>query len=277
MIALSTGSLHSYGVARVFELAAQVGYDGIEVVVDSRWDSRQPAYLRRLSADYDLPIVALHSPFLGDVTAWPDDQLGRLKRTVTLSQQVGVSLVVTHLPLRFGAIVCQWGIHQSRSLWLLVPILRRGPYYDFLHNDLAEFEAEAGITIAVENMPLNRRWGLKINRFWLNGPASLERLPHLTLDTTHLGTWGLDPLTVYEQLRERVAHVHLSNFDGKEHCSPPDGRLPLAEFLRLLARDGYRGAITVETGPEAMDAEDEVKCLAALRRALAFCREHFVR
>ena len=52
MIALSTGSLYSYGTARVFELAARVGYDGVEVIVDHRWDTRQPAYLRRLVADH---------------------------------------------------------------------------------------------------------------------------------------------------------------------------------------------------------------------------------
>ena len=40
VIALSTGSLYNYGVARVFELAAQTGYDGIEMLVDHRWDSR---------------------------------------------------------------------------------------------------------------------------------------------------------------------------------------------------------------------------------------------
>ena len=34
-IALSTGSLHTYGLARVFELAAQAGFDVREVWVDS--------------------------------------------------------------------------------------------------------------------------------------------------------------------------------------------------------------------------------------------------
>ena len=114
-----------------------------------------------------------------------------------------------------------------------------------------------------------------INGYWFNSPAELDRFPHLTLDTTHLGTWGLDPLAVYEQLRERVVHVHLSNYDGQEHRSPPDGKLPLAEFLRHLARADYQGAITVETDPSVLDVEDEAKCLAALRRALAFCRNHF--
>jgi sugar phosphate isomerase/epimerase len=277
MIALSTGSLYSYGTARVFDLAVQAGYDGVEIIVDHRWDTRQPAYLRRLSADYGLPIVAVHSPFVDEISGWPDDQLGRLERTVALAQEIGVSMVVTHLPFRFYAVVGQWHAYQPRRFLLPLPVPRREPYYHLLRNGLEAFEAEAGVTIAVENMPLKRFLGLGIDGYWFNSPAELSRFHHVTLDTTHLGTWGLDPLAVYEQLRERVVHVHLSNFDGREHRSPPDGRLSLAELLHRLARDGYRGVVTVETSPEALDAEDEAKCLAALRRALAFCREHIDR
>jgi sugar phosphate isomerase/epimerase len=278
VIALSTGSLYSYGTARVFDLAACVGYDGIEILVDHRWDTRQPDYLRALSGGHDLSIVALHSPFLSlDAPGWPDDALGRLRRTVALAQELDVPTVVTHLPFRFHALVGHWYAARPHRFKLPVPIRRREPYARFLCNGLGAFESEAGITVAVENMPAHRFLGCRVNSYAFNSVAEIARFPHLTLDTTHLGTWGLDPVAVYEQLRERVAHVHLSNFDGREHRSPPDGRLPLAELLRCLARDGYQGAITVETGPDALHAEDEEKCLAALRRALAFCREHFSR
>jgi sugar phosphate isomerase/epimerase len=276
VIALSTGSLYSYGLARVFELGARAGYDGIEVIVDHRWDSRQPAYLRRLSADYGLPIVALHSPFAVEVDGWPADQLGRLQRTVPLAQEIGAPLVVTHLPFRIYMIMGHWHAYRPRHFRFPVHLPRREPYYHLLRNGLAELEAGAGLTIAVENMPSQRLLGLRVNGYWFNSPAELERFPHLTLDTTHLGTWGLDPLAVYERLQERIAHVHLSNFDGKkEHRALSDGYLPLAELLRRLARDGYRGTITFESGPEMLDAEDEARCLAALCRALEFCREHF--
>jgi len=278
MIALSTGSLYSYGTARVFDLAARVGFDGIEIMVDHRWDTRQPDYLRALSSGHGLPIVVLHSPFLTlDTPGWPDDELGRLRRTTTLAQALGVPTVVTHLPFRFHALVGRWYATRRRSFKLPVPIHRREPYSRFLCNGLASFETEMGITVAVENMPALRFLGRRVNSYAFNSVAEIARFPHLTLDTTHLGTWGLDPLAVYEQLRERIAHVHLSNFDGREHRSPPDGHLPLAELLRCLARDGYQGVITVETGPDALNADDEERCLAALRRALAFCREHFDR
>ncbi len=276
MIALSTGSLYTYGTARTFELAAKAGYDGIEMLVDHRWDGRQPDYVRRLCADYGLPIAVLHSPFVANVATWPSDQLGRLRRTVALAQELGVPTVVTHLPYRMYAIAGQWHGSRSRRFALPVPLPRRDPYYHFLRNgQVAELEAESGVTIAVENMPARLFLGRKINPCWFNSPAELTRFRHLTLDTTHLGTWGMDPLAVYEQLHEHVAHVHLANYDGREHRSPPDGHLPLAALLRLMARSGYQGTITVESQPDALDAEDESKCLAALRRALEFCRENY--
>jgi sugar phosphate isomerase/epimerase len=278
VITLSTGSLYNYGTARVFDLAARAGFDGIEIMIDHRWDTRQPDYLHALSGDHNLPIGVLHSPFLTlDTPGWPEDALGRLQHTVSLAQALDVSTVVTHLPFRYHALVGCWYAARQRSFKLPVPVRRRVPYFHFLRNGLAAFEVETGVTIAVENMPAHRFLGRRVNSYAFNSIAEIARFPHLTLDTTHLGTWGLDPVSIYEQLRERVAHVHLSNFDGREHRSPPDGQLRLAALLRRLADDGYRGAITVETSPDALDAEDEGRCLAALRRALAFCREHFVR
>jgi sugar phosphate isomerase/epimerase len=278
MIALSTGSLYTYGTARVFDLAARAGFDGIEIMIDHRWDTRQPDYLRALSRDHDLPIVVLHSPFLTlDTPGWPEDALGRLQHTVKLAQALDVPTVVTHLPFRFHALVGRWYAARQRIIKLSVPIRRRESYSRFLCNGLEAFEAEAGVTVAIENMPAHRFLGRRVNSYAFNSIAEIARFPHLTLDTTHLGTWGMDPVAVYEQLRERVAHVHLSNFDGREHRSPPDGRLRLAALLRRLADDGYQGVVTVETGPDALHAEDRNRCLAALRRALAFCREYFDR
>ncbi|MBN1318595.1 MAG: hypothetical protein JXA42_24150, partial [Anaerolineales bacterium] len=60
---LSTGSLYLYGVRRVFELAAEAGFQGIEILIDHRPDTWHLSYLEKLSNDYKIKITALHSPF----------------------------------------------------------------------------------------------------------------------------------------------------------------------------------------------------------------------
>jgi sugar phosphate isomerase/epimerase len=273
-IALSTGSLYTYGLARVFELAAEAGFEAIEILVDHRWDCRQPAYLRRLSRETNLPIVAVHSPFKPFVPGWPHDPLGRLRETVAVAREVGAPVVVAHLPLRIrGMQVEFFGLRHSAML-LPIPLGGEKAYRDFLLDGLAGFEAEQGIQIGVENMPAKRFLGRTVDIYWLNDPETLLRMPHLTLDTTHIATWGWDLLAVYEQLKARIVHVHLSNYDGNEHRLLESGRLPLAELLGRLQRDGYEGAVTLEVGPEVLRAEDEGLVRAHLQRMVAFFRQH---
>ena len=121
-IALSTGSLYTYGIARVFDLAAKAGFDAIEVLVDHRWDSRHPAYLRQLSRETGLPLAAVHNPFVSHVPGWPHDPLGRLQKSVALAQEVGAEVVVTHLPLRIRAARLELYGFRTRPLLLPIPV-----------------------------------------------------------------------------------------------------------------------------------------------------------
>jgi sugar phosphate isomerase/epimerase len=273
-LALSTGSLYTYGIARVFELAARAGFDAIELLADHRWDSRQPAYVERLSRENDLPVVAVHSPFIILGTpGWPSDPIGRLERSVGLARELGAPVVVAHLPLRVRAISISM-LGSRKSMLLPIPFTGEGDYLHFLENGLAQFEAEQGILIGVENLPFRRILGRTINVHHLNDPEALATLPHLTLDTTHIGTWGMDLLEVYDQLKERIVHVHLSNFNGREHRLPEDGHLPLTSLLQRLCRDGYSGAVTLELDPAPLEAEDEALVLDHLCQAVRFYREH---
>jgi len=91
----------------------------------------------------------------------------------------------------------------------------------------------------------------------------------IALSTGSLYTYGI------ARVFDLAAQAHLSNYDGREHRSPPDGSLRLGSLLQALTRDGYRGAVTVECHPDALKAEDAGTCLAALRRAQSFCRAHY--
>jgi len=259
--ALSTGSLYTYGLDRVFALAAEAGFDGIEELVDSRFDTRQPVYLRRLMERYGLPILSLHAPFHPKrLPAWPRTQPESIAATAELARAVGAEVIIIHLPY-----------------W------RERAYVRWLRNDLRAWQrAHPNPVIAVENMPLKwvRWWPFAPLEMWrMNGLEEWGAFPHLNLDTTHLATKGLDLLTVYEHVRERVVHVHLSNArrEGRrvrEHRRLEDGFLPLGALISRLAPDGYDGIATVELHPEALEAEDEEKARFHLRQQIAFCRQH---
>lgn len=276
LIVLSTGSLYSYGLNRVFELAKEIGFDGLEVLVDQRPDTFQPHYLHRLQREHGLPILALHSPFF-PAASWEKGNLAYVRRTISLAQEVGAGVVIAHLPHRMSGALVQFLWRRGHRAFFPVPWGGDREWLAFIQNGLAQLEAATGVVIAVENMPARRIGPFRLNVCWLNTPQEMEVIPHITLDTTHLGTWGYDLLAVYEQLKDRVAHVHLSNFNGKEHRLLDDGHLPLAQLLERLAADGYEGLISFETHPGALKAEDEDQVRANLYRTLDFCREHLAR
>ncbi len=270
-ITLSTGSLYTYGIARVFALAAEAGFEGIEVLLDQRWDTRQGGYLAQLSADYHLPIYSLHNPFVPNVPGWPNEPVNVLKRTVQLAQELEVDTVVMHLPLKVGYVAVT-GFKRSFLLPAWGSPFKRLRHW--METELTHWENTTGVRLCVENMPARRILGWRFNPCWWNTPVEWPRFPNLTLDTTHLGTWDLDPLDVYRQVRTRVRHIHLSNYDGREHRRLENGHLPLAELLHSLRDDGYQGVVVVELHPDALEAGDDAQVLAHLKAQVAFCHQH---
>ena len=279
MLALSTGSLYTYGLDRVFDLAKEAGFDGIEVLVDGRWDTRQADYLKHLMDRHGLPVVSLHSPFhLIRVPGWEQDSIWRLKRTVELAEALGARVVVAHPPLGWLRISLRvTGASKKRGFWVGLPLswFVGRSYARWLCGELETFQKGTGVIVAVENMPHRRIGLLGFDLYQMSRLESLERFRHLTLDTTHLATHGIDIIQTYERLAGRVAHVHLSNYNGREHRLLQDGHLPLADFLRGLNQDGYRGVVTLELQPDALGPGDSSQVLANLRVAVDFYRRHF--
>ena len=204
----STGSLYTYSISRCFGFAKAAGFDGIELMADHRWDSRQTDYIASLILQYDLPVVAVHAP-LRPVPGWPEGIPAHIEQTLRMAEVLGATIVVHHLPMRVS-----FGEFRFKSRYLIVP-LPWGPLYKdyvaWLDNGYNRLQATTGVQLCIENMPAKRY----LKRLWSpahwNTIEKIQRFSSLTMDTTHLGTWGLDPTTVYKQLSGRVKHIHLSN------------------------------------------------------------------
>lgn len=267
----STGSLYSYGIDRCFDLSARAGFDGIELLVDHRWDTRQPDYLRRLIDQYRQPVVAVHSPFVSAVPGWPDDEPGRICESVKLAEALQAKVVVHHLPPRLGWIWIQTG---RRRFPLPAPGQQLpAAYCRWLQQEYQAFQTTTPVVLCIENMPARRWLGRRWNAYQWNSITELRQFPNLTLDTTHLGTWDLDPNQVYPQLHGQVRHIHLSNFNGYEHRRPEDGHLALDRFLAHIATTDYQGVIALELHPDALDAgRPDARVVELLATSLNHCR-----
>lgn len=271
----STGSLYSYGTARAIAFAAAAGFDGIELMVDERWDTRQADYLYPLLEQHQQPVLAVHSPFRA-VNGWPPEQAQLIEKSVELAEKLGAPVVIHHLPNRM-----EFAFARLGNMRLQIPIGARPAdqrYQQWLEHDYTILQAKTNVKLCIENMPTRKWWGRRLNRHRWNATdmtdvTAITRFPHLTLDTTHLGTWGLDPVTVYGQWGDKVGHIHLSNYNGREHRRPEHGELDLAALIGALVRSGYNGAVSLELHPDALGAgKADQHVIMLMRESLNHCR-----
>ncbi len=259
--ALSTGSVYTYGLERVYALAAEVGFDGVELLIDMRFDTRQPAYVRQLRDRFALPVLAVHAPFSPwRLDGWPPSFPESIAEAARIARALDAGIVIAHLPR-----------------------VREREYEQWLRQGLGPWQqAHPETVVAVENMPAKWfrwwPWG-RLNPWRMNRLEEWSRFPYLNLDTTHLATRGLPLLQTYERLQRQVVHIHMSNAIHRgrrvlEHRRLDDGFLALDLFLRRLAQDNYPGVVTVELMPQVLDAQDEEKLRLKLREQVEFCRRY---
>ncbi|MCB0012999.1 MAG: sugar phosphate isomerase/epimerase [Anaerolineales bacterium] len=274
-VIFSTGSLYTYSIERCFRFAKAAGCDGIELMVDHRAETHEVDYLQGLIQGYGLPILTVHNPFdMAKLAGWPADKPGRIARSVALAEALGAKTVVHHLPSKIDILALRLAGRR-----LLLPWFNGGQraYKDWLAAGYGELQSRTDVKLCMENMPTRRFLGRPLDAHHWNRPDQLGQhphLPYLTLDTTHLATWGIEPVEVYEQFNGKVHHIHLSNFDGREHRRPEEGDLNLTAFLKKLTATNFPGAVSLELHPDALDGgEPDEVIIEHLRGSVAFCRE----
>jgi sugar phosphate isomerase/epimerase len=254
LIALSTASVFPERVADAFELAARLGYDGLEVMVSADAVSQDTEALRRLADYHSMPVLALHAPcLLVTQRVWGYEPWGKLVRAKEMAQALGAKVVVVHPPFR-------WQRDYAR---------------DFTEG-LARMSEESDIVFAVENMYPLRAGGAELAAYAPHWNPLLMDSPHVTLDLSHTAASGTDAFAMAEQLGDRLAHVHLADGTGvpnrDEHLVPGRGTQPCAPLLEKLAADGYPGMVVLEVNTRRATTREAR--ISDLTEALDFARRH---
>jgi len=251
-VGMSTAAVYPEGTAAAFALAAELGYDGVEVMVQTEPLSQDAELLANLMDEYQIPVLSVHSPcLLVTARVWSTDPLVKLSRSIDMAQRLGAETVVVHPPF----------LWQRAAAAIFAP-------------SIAELQERTPIRIAVENMfPVKVR-GAVVNSYrphW--NPVSAGHR-WFTLDLSHTATSGTDAVELAATMGSRLGHLHLADGSGSakdEHLVPGRGNQPCAEILESLARNGFRGSVVIEISTRGVDREEREVDLA---EALSFARLH---
>lgn len=251
-VALSTSSVYPAKVVDGFRIAAELGYDGVEVMVYTDPVSQDADALRDLVQRHQLPIVSIHAPTLlltqrvMHSAPWP-----KIDMSIDLARAVGAETVVAHPPFRWQRVYAR----------------------EFV-DGVAVREHDTGITLAVENMYPWRAGQRDVQAYLPGWDPVVQPYGHVTLDLSHAATARVDSLDMARALGDRLAHVHLTDGLGSaldEHLVPGRGSQPAAQLLEHLTTSGFGGDVVVEVSTRRGSAHQRLEDLA---ESLAFARTH---
>jgi sugar phosphate isomerase/epimerase len=245
MLALSTDSLHGYGLNRVFQFIKEAGYDGVDLVMEEKnFDTMNPDYVKKLVDEYGVPVLSLQ---IGDATP------KKLKDAITMAKTVGCKVIIIQPPNI---------LNMGQTMWL--------------KNEVPKIRAKENISIALENAPSDLILGI-IPKHAMNNIDELRKFKHACIDTTRIALKRQDLIRVYKSLQKFLVHVHLSNVKGsKGYALPDDGILPLESFLTKMRQDNFPGTISMKVNPKFLQAGDDEKLAKHLTDMKKYYETYFV-
>ncbi|MFE2596132.1 sugar phosphate isomerase/epimerase family protein [Streptomyces sp. NPDC059396] len=255
-VALSTASVYPESTATAFEIAARLGYDGVEIMVWTDPVSQDIEALRRLSDYHQVPVLAIHAPcLLITQRVWSTDPWVKLQRARSAAERLGASAVVVHPPFRWQR---QYVRDFVTGIWRMA--------------------GETDVRFAVENMYPWRYRDREMLAYAPDWDVTKDDYRHFTVDLSHTATARTDAMAMIDRMGDRLGHVHLADGKGSakdEHLVPGRGTQPCAELLERLAANAYGGHVVIEVNTRrAMSAAERE---ADLAEALAFTRLHLAR
>ena len=258
-VGLSSACFMPTGVETAFALAAELGYDGVEVMVWSERASRDPRTLAGLAERYDQPVLAVHAPtLLLTRGVFGADPWSKVDRSIELALALGAPSVVLHPPFF-------WQTRYARGFVAGVALR----------------ETTTGMHLCVENMftwrPRDAHSTRDFQAYTPTWDPVGQGYRSVTLDISHAATSGSDALAMARALGPTLRHLHLT--DGvpgfrDDHLLPGQGDQDCAGVLTHLAGTGFEGRggqVVVEVKTGSMTAVERREALAS---ALAFAREH---
>ena len=255
-IGLSTTAVYPEATASAFEVAAFLGFDGVELMVAVDPISQDIDAIEKLSQYHQVPVLSVHAPvLLVSQATWGTDPWDKLRRSAEAATRLGADVVVVHPPFRW-----------QRS------------YGAAFVEGIRRLNEETEVTFAVENMFPWRSAGRAFQAYIPHHDPTDYAYDHLTLDLSHAATAGMQSLDLVHAWGDRLHHIHLT--DGTpsfkdDHLMPGEGNQQAWEVVEELGRRGFEGHIVLEVVTRKLTSRDQRE--AVLAESLSDTRRFYAR
>lgn len=243
-LALSTETLHGYGLHRIFKIAKEAGFDGIGLaMMDDEFDTLDTDYIKEISDMTGISVLSIQTPAKTTKT--------KIEMAVDMAKKLGTRIIVIQPPKIFDRSISKW-----------------------LKNEIPKIRQKENISIALENASSKTMLGF-IPEHAMGSVSDLKKFKHVSLDTSRASDKKTDLLELYATLQPYLVHIHLSNvYHGKGYAPPETGTLPLENLFERLKKDEFKGVIALKVKPKNMHVGNTEKMLHALKESLEFCRKY---
>jgi sugar phosphate isomerase/epimerase len=232
-----------------FHFAAELGLDGADVSV-VHLPSRQPADLRMVrsqaeDAGVQIAMIVTYADFTHPDAAERARQVAEIREFCEVAAELGASFMRVTAGQRHPGVGREEGIE-----WAVAGLTA-----------CLDQAAATGVTLCYENHTKGYAW--TYNDFSQPADRFLEIVHRtegtslrLLYDTANTLAAGDDPLAVLEQVKHRVAVVHVNDIRRAgyfEPCLLGTGVAPVKEIFARLVQNGFDGWISVEEASKTGD------------------------
>lgn len=244
MLLFHTDNLPNHGLDRIFAIAKQTGFDGIEIGINRNYDTHDAAYLKTLEQRHQINIMAFSiTPKSEEKSVEPYHNCVREFNQIAMNLPVPQTLA-----------------HKYKK-WF---------------TDIAPKVAQKyKLKLNRKNVPTETVMGFLPGRSG-NSIQDLKSKGSVCLDLTALALSNEEIMKTIDLLGTHLSHVYLSNVYRSQNYYPlQKGVLPLESFLSKLARLGYRGHFTLNVHGRYMHENDEKQLIETLRDTKDYFDKYF--
>lgn len=182
MITLSTGSLFAFKLEKIFQIAHQAGYSGIELLLENKDKPRADDYynidyLKKLEKKYKIKIISIHP-----VPGLDVDYTPYFNESIKIAQKINAKYIIIHIPKK-----------------------TRPNYIKWFNKFYLRHFGNKSVTCLTENMGQNAIY---------DDLKNFQEFPNLCFDIAHAKASKINVIKTVALLNN-IKEFHVSDYDGQ--------------------------------------------------------------